>query len=157
MGMPRKRYIKIIIITTFINSTNYKTIKLYKKMRCQSITVEIRRDTYLNAWQTTQQTDWVFATQQVNCSKLFRLRNFGCQWTSVFLKHGGRLWWQTAAVVAWRSGHWSTKLSQVWWCQTLEILVDQHGSFEDNSQADRKPKQITQHRFDVVKFPSVGV
>jgi len=28
----------------------------------------------------------------------WRLRNVDCQWTSVFLEHGGRLWWPTVAV-----------------------------------------------------------
>jgi len=39
---------------------------------------------------------------------------------------------------------WSTKLGQVW--QTMQTHLDQHGGFEDNSLADRKPMQITQQR-----------
>jgi len=47
-----------------------------------------------------QQTDWVFETQQVNCSMWMdrRQQKFCCWWTPMFMERGGCPWYLTVAV-----------------------------------------------------------
>jgi len=56
------------------------------------------RDKSSNVWLKTEQTVRVFSAQHINCSMWLdrRQRNFGYQWTSLFLGREECLWYQTA-------------------------------------------------------------
>jgi len=116
--------IMVIIIRTFIHSANKK----------QAAINNCWRDKSSNAWKKTEQTVRVFSAQQVNCSMWLERppRNFGYQWTSLFL---GREVCQCARPqlpTTQKSGNRLTKLTQIRRRQTMQTLVNQHGGFEYN-------------------------